>query len=176
MNIDKLKYPIGKFIIPNEIKSSDIKKWITTINDFPKKVFNEVNPLSISELNYKYRPKGWTIKQIIGHCLDSHMNSFIRHKLALTEQNPVIRPYKEDKWAELDDTLHFKISENLQMLTNIHKRWVFLLESLSDTQLDRTFIHPDGNETITLKENLCIYAWHCNHHLQHIINAKKFKF
>jgi len=176
MNLEKLKYPIGKL---NFVKNPDnlmIKKWILSIKEFPKRINDEVIDLSNKELLFKYQPNGWTIKQDVAHCLDSHTNSFIRFKLALTEENPVIKPYREDKWAELSDTLHFSVKENLESIKHLHKRWVFLLESLTEKQLNRTFIHPNGNETISLKENLSIYAWHCEHHLQHIILAKKHQF
>lgn len=176
MNSEKLKYPVGKHHFPETIDDSMIKKWIKTIKEFPNKVNEEVNNLSKTELAYRYRPNGWSIKQVIAHCLDSHINSFVRFKLTLTEENPVIKPYREDKWAELSDTLEYDLKENLQSLISLHKRWIFLLESLTEEQLNRTFIHPDGNETISLKENLSIYAWHCEHHLQHIINAKKYSY
>lgn len=124
----------------------------------------------------KYRPNGWNIQQITAHCLDSHINSYIRFKLALTEENPIIKPYNEVQWANLHDSLDYKITDILQLIVLIHKRWVFLLKGLTDKQFMRTFIHPDENESVTLKDNLSIYAWHCNHHLQHIINAKKFQY
>lgn len=173
MNLEKLKYPIGK---PNYDENNlSIKNWIDTLKNFPKKVANEVIHLSKTELNYKYRPEGWNIKQIVGHCVDSHLNSVIRFKLALTEDNPVIRPYEEAKWANLSDTITYDVKANIDLLKAIHQRWVFFLESLTELDLNRTFIHPNGNEVVSLKENLCIYAWHCEHHLQHILNAKKYK-
>ena len=172
LNIEKSQYPIGK----HTPKNKKIIDCISDIKNFPNKVIIETENLSKQELNYKYRLKGWTIKQVIGHCVDSHLNSFIRFKLALTENNPTIRPYNETKWAELPDTLNYDVFENLELLKNIHKRWVYLLENLSKTDLNKTFIHPDGNEVISLKENITIYAWHCNHHLAHIINAKKHQF
>lgn len=174
--LETLKYPIGKFSTPNEITEQHIKEWITTIDSFPQDIQKEVKELSISELKYQYRPNGWTIKQVLNHCIDSHMNSVVRFKLALTEENPTIRPYNETAWAELPDTLIYSVEESLVLLQHIHKRWVFLLNGLSNEQFSRTFVHPDGNEVVSLKENLGIYAWHCQHHLQHIINAKKMKF
>ncbi len=176
MNIEELKYPIGKLNLPEIIESSHIKEWIKTIKDFSNQVKDEVSGLTKQELDYKYRPNGWTIKQVVCHCIDSHLNSFIRFKLALTEDNPIIRPYAEDKWAELQDTTDYDIYEAIIFLTALHKRWFFLLESLNAAQFNKTFVHPDGNEIISLKENLYIYAWHCKHHLQHVINAKKFKY
>jgi len=176
-NLEQLKYPAGKLIIPNLISETKIKEYITTIADFPERVATEIENLTDAELmKYHYRSGGWNIKQVLNHCIDSHMNSFMRFKLALTEDNPTIRPYNETAWAELPDSQTYEVSESLVLLKSIHKRWVFLLSNLTTEQLNKTFIHPDGNEVISLKENLCIYAWHCDNHFLHIANAKKFKF
>jgi len=175
--IESLKYPAGKLYIPNQISDIEIRKYIKTITEFPERVITEIKDLSDEELlSYHYRYGGWNIKQVLNHCIDSHMNSFIRFKLALTEENPTIRPYNETAWAELSDTLLYSVSESIQLLQTIHKRWVFLLNSLTPEEFTRTFVHPDGNEVVSLKENLCIYAWHCENHFLHIANAKKFKF
>ncbi|NQY29305.1 MAG: putative metal-dependent hydrolase [Flavobacteriaceae bacterium] len=176
-DIEQLKYPAGKLHIPEKITQEQVEIWIKTIALFPKKVKTELTDLTNQQtIRYHYRAGGWNIKQVLNHCIDSHMNSFIRFKLALTEENPIIRPYDETAWAELPDTLLYDVSESIQLLQLIHKRWVFLLNSLTTEQFNRTFIHPDGDEVVTLKENLCIYAWHCENHFLHIVNAKKFKF
>jgi len=176
-DIEQLKYPAGKLYIPKEITQEQIEIWIKTIALFPKKVENELTDLTNQQtIDYHYRSGGWNIKQVLNHCIDSHMNSIVRFKLALTEENPIIRPYNETAWAELSDTLLYGVSESIQLLHSIHKRWVFLLNGLTTEEFDRTFIHPDGNEVVTLKENLCIYAWHCDNHFLHIANAKKYKF
>lgn len=176
IDIEQLKYPAGKLHIPIQITEKEIKSYINTIAKFPEQVANEIKGLTNDEvLNFHYRSGGWSIKQVLNHCIDSHMNSVVRFKLALTEDNPTIRPYNETAWAELSDTLLYDVSESLQLLHSIHKRWVFLLSNLTTEQFNRTFIHPDGNELITLKENLCIYAWHCKNHFLHIANAKKYK-
>ena len=176
MDIEALKYPIGKPKIPAKIEPAHIQDWILTIQQFPSLLTKEVMQLTDTELCYKYRPEGWTIQQVVGHCIDSHMNSIIRFKLALTEDTPTIKPYDEAPWAELTDTVNFSIQSSATLLAGIHQRWVFLLEQLNDSQLKRTYLHPEGNELVTLEEGLAIYAWHCNHHLQHIINAKAFKY
>jgi hypothetical protein len=176
LDIEELKYPVGKVIIPEIISNQLILECKTVIETFPKNVRNEVEGLSKKELSYRYRPEGWNIQQVVNHCIDSHMNSVTRFKLALTEENPTIRPYEEQHWAELSDTLDYPITKSLTLLENIHDRWSFLLQNMSDEDFKKTFIHPSGNEQISLKENICIYAWHCEHHLQHIINAKKFQF
>jgi len=176
-HIESLKYPAGKLNIPNQISEREIRIYIRTITEFPERVATEIKNLTDAELiSFHYRPEGWNIKQVLNHCIDSHMNSFIRFKLALTEDNPTIRPYNETAWAELPDTQLYNVSESIQLLHSIHKRWVFLLNSLTAKKLERTFVHPDGNEVISLKENLCIYAWHCENHFLHIANAKKFKY
>ena len=175
-DMELLKYPIGRVNYPKFITQINQEEWIQIISDFPSLVEKEVIELNTSELNQKYRPDGWNIRQVVNHCIDSHLNSFVRFKLALTEDNPTIRPYVEKLWAELPDTLDYDIKESLQMLISLHKRWVFLLENMTDKDFRKTFIHPDGDELISLDENLCIYAWHCQHHLQHIINAKKFQY
>lgn len=176
MTIEQLKYPIGTFQIPEVITSQHIQDWIQIIADFPKMIADEVLALSAKELTYRYRPEGWNIQQVVNHCIDSHMNSVIRFKLALTEDNPTIRPYQEDQWALLSDTLTYPIEESVQLLNGIHARWVYLLSQMNEKQFLKTFVHPDGNEIVSLKENLCIYAWHCQHHLQHIKNARKFNY
>lgn len=176
LNIEQLKYPIGKPTIDNEITPTNIELWIHIISDFPSKMAKEVLELSNNELSYQYRPNGWNIQQIVNHCIDSHMNSYIRFKLALTEENPIIKPYQESLWAELVDSVAYSIPESITLLNSIHKRWVFLLKSLSNSDFNKIFIHPEGNETISLKENLGIYAWHCEHHLAHVLNAKKYQY
>ena len=175
-DLELLKYPKGKVHLPETITQKKREEWIQCITDFPNLVETEIIGLNTSELNSKYRPDGWNIKQVVNHCVDSHLNSFVRFKLALTEDNPTIRAYEEGLWAELPDTIDYDVTESLQMLKSLHKRWVFLLNNMTDKDFRKTFIHPDGDEVLSLEENLCIYAWHCQHHLQHIINAKKFQY
>jgi len=176
MNLNELKYPIGEVDFPNQITEDHITKWIQVLEVFPNQVEKEIKNLSKVELAYKYRPDGWNIQQIVNHCVDSHMNSIIRFKLTLTEDNPTIKPYEEARWAELSDTVNYDINEALVLLKSLHKRWVYLLRDMSLEDFKRTFIHPEGNEKLTLEENLCIYDWHCRHHLQHIKNAKELKY
>ena len=132
-----------------------------------------VKDLNDEKLKNKYRPDGWTIKQVVHHCADSHINSFVRFKLALTEDVPAIKPYFEDRWAELSDSLSNDISDSIQILNSLHNKWVLLLRSLTVEQLHREFFHPETNKKISLKENIGLYAWHCNHHLAHIQLAIK---
>ena len=131
-NLDTLKYPIGKFNQPTSFTKKNITYWINVLKDFPKNIKHEVVDLSETELQQKYRQEGWSISQIVHHCADSHLNSFIRFKLALTEDSPVIKPYEEQLWAELADTKNLEIDVSLKMIEALHKRWTFLLENLNE--------------------------------------------
>lgn len=167
----KLKYPIGEFETPKPIAKSQITEWIHEIAYFPNRIKELVNNLDDDILEWRYRPNGWSIKQLVHHCADSHMNAYIRFKLALTEVNPTIKPYFEDRWAELTDTIVADISVSIQILEGLHHRWVILLESMSELDLTSTFIHPEHGQQFTLAETIGMYAWHANHHLAHINQA-----
>ncbi|MFD2893835.1 YfiT family bacillithiol transferase [Sphingobacterium arenae] len=173
ISIDKLRYPIGKFLKPEIITSQTLMQWIDSIESFPERLNKEVSGLTERELHKQYRPEGWTIKQLVHHCADSHMNSFIRFKLALTEETPIIKPYFENLWAALPDANQLPTTSSLDLLSGLHRRWTSLLKSLSAEDLKRQFIHPETNERTSLETNIGIYAWHGNHHLAHIVNAKK---
>jgi DinB superfamily len=172
MNIpETLKYPLGKFQKPEVISEHDLKTWIEAIENFPAKIKKLTSTLSVQELNWVYRPDGWCIKQVVHHCADSHMNAFIRFKLALTEDNPTIKPYQEQLWAELVDGNSDDIFHSLQIIESVHYRWVLLLKSLGTAQLKRQYTHPATQKTSCLDEIIGMYAWHCNHHLAHIEQA-----
>lgn len=170
-DIEKLKFPIGKFKKLNFISQDDLNNWIATIESFPHRIKTITEKLSDEELNWIYRPNGWCIKQVVHHCADSHMNSFIRFKLALTEDVPTIKPYEESLWAELVDGNSNIIAPSIQIIEGVHSRWVLLLKSFGNKEFERQFIHPANNKTACLDETLGIYAWHCNHHLAHIKQA-----
>ena len=170
-NLEKLKFPIGKFHNPDSISENDLKTWIATIENFPSKIRDLTSALSVVELDWMYRPKGWCIKQVVHHCADSHMNSFIRFKLALTEDVPTIKPYEEALWAELADGNSNDILPSLQIIEGVHGRWVLLLKSLDSIALKRQFFHPANLKIANLEETVGVYAWHCNHHLEHIEQA-----
>lgn len=166
--IIKLKYPIGKFARPEIIDSEQIESWINEIELFPERIKELTEKLSDEDLRLRYRPEGWTIQQIVHHCSDSHMNSFIRFKLSITEDLPTIKPYYEDKWAEMPDYNSVNIIESIKIIEGLHSRWIVLLKSLSLDDLNREFLHPEHGKKLTLGENIGIYAWHSNHHLAHI--------
>lgn len=169
---DQLKFPVGTFQRPEIISKEQIADYIDIIETFPERLAAEVMQLSDEQLDTPYRPGGWTIRQVVHHCADSHVNSFVRFKLSLTEDTPVIKPYYEDRWAELADAKSLAIEPSLLLLKGLHKRWVVLLKSLKADDLKRTFIHPQSGRTYALDENIGLYAWHCNHHLAHITTLK----
>ncbi|PIE49189.1 MAG: metal-dependent hydrolase [Flavobacteriales bacterium] len=171
--IEQLKYPIGKVELPSPITSSHICKWIEIIESFPKQLKKIVSGLSEEQLDTPYRPEGWTVRQLIHHLADSHLNSYIRFRWALTEVKPVIKPYYEDRWAELPDSRSAPIRLSLNLLKALHAKWAYLLKGLNANELQHTFIHPHGNKETSLAEAIGQYAWHCVHHYAHINNLKK---
>lgn len=173
MTQEELKYPIGRFEQAQVLTEDTLSKCIDDIASFPARLKNEVENLNEQQLDTAYRPDGWTIRQVIHHCADSHLNSFIRLKLALTEDNPTIKPYYEERWAELADSKHCSIVPSLKMIEGLHERWLILLNNLSENDKARTFVHPEKGKSIRIDENIALYAWHCNHHLAHIKLAKK---
>jgi len=168
---ENLRYPIGVFIAPSRITQRQLEKWISEIEDFPFQISNLTHALTEEQLCWKYRENGWSIRQVVHHCADSHMNSFIRFKLCLTEDLPTIRPYFEDRWAVLEDAVDNQIGPSLELIKALHYKWVLLLRSLSDSQFDRQFLHPESGRTFSLRETVGNYAWHGNHHLAHIRQA-----
>lgn len=171
--LENLKFPIGKFKNPEIVSANDLKTWIEAIENFPSKIKKLTENLTVEERNWIYRPEGWTIKQVVHHCADSHMNCIIRFKLALTEVNPTIKPYEEQLWAELIDGNSDEIFYSLQLIESVHYRWILLLKSLNPNQLKRQFTHPATKQTYSLDAVIGMYAWHCNHHLAHIEQALK---
>lgn len=138
--LENLKYPIGKFEIPTSFNRESIEQCISTIREFPQKIQNEITSLSEAELEQQYRPEGWTIRQIVHHCADSHMNSFIRFKLALTEDVPTIKPYEENIWAELEDSKNLAVNISVNLLFALHQRWVVLLNSFVESDWEKNFV------------------------------------
>ena len=175
MNLEQLKYPAGKFVKPESITKEIIDSAISEIENFPSFVKFEIQNLEEKDLQLRYRPEGWTITQVVHHCADSHINSYMRFKLALTENIPTIKPYEESLWAELPDN-NLSPFVSLKLLDALHERWVYIIKSLSEEDLNKEFIHPDQSEKISLKENISIYSWHCRHHLAHIRQAKELRF
>lgn len=170
MDLEKLKYPIGKFQVPERITDQMVADWITELTEYPKRLEKLVSPLTDVQLDTPYRPGGWTVRQVVHHVADSHHNSYIRFKWALTEKRPLIRAYDEKAWAQLVDSRKAPLRLSLVHLEVIHAKLVYLLKSLSPKDLQREFVHPDGLVATNLKENTGRYAWHGRHHYAHIHN------
>ena len=173
--VDLLRYPIGKFIVPKEINEADLQKFILEIEQLPSLIRAETALLPAIELNATYRPQGWNINQLVNHLVDSHMNSIIRFKLALTENVPTIKPYEEDLWVQLADTVSCPLPLTLELLDMLHQRWVILLTAFSKHDWERKIFHPVSKREWRLDELLAMYTWHGKHHLQHIRIAKGIK-
>jgi hypothetical protein len=173
--LEILRFPIGRFKKPEIISKDLIRQWISDIESFSSKIKKEVIHLSDEQLDTPYREKGWTIRQVVHHCADSHMNALTRIKLTLTEDKPVVKPYLEDRWAELADSKTMPVESSLMMLEGIHVRWTVLLNSLSEQDYLKSFFHPEHGKEFHVDENIGVYAWHCNHHLAHITELKKRK-
>lgn len=175
MNLEELKFPIGQFRKSLSIKAAFLNRCRKDIATFPTRLQKEVKHLSAEQLDTPYRPEGWTIRQVVHHCADSHMNSLIRFKLTLTEDKPSIKPYFEDRWAELSDSKNMPIEPSIKILEGVHERWVMILNNLLPEDLHRIYIHPEYGKEFALDEAICLYAWHCNHHLAHITTLKATK-
>lgn len=167
-----LSYPIGKFEAPAALGPDARREWIDTIAAAPARMRAAVEGLSVQQLDTPYRPDGWTVRQVVHHLADSHMHSYIRYRLALTEENPTIKPYDQVKWAELLDARFGPVETSLELLESLHSRWVALLESMSDADFERTFFHPERGQ-VRLDATLALYAWHCRHHEAHITGLRR---
>ena len=166
-----LRYPIGTFQYEGEISREVISKWIREIEELPDLLRVAVKDLDENQLDTAYRPNGWTVRQVIHHLADSHMNAYIRLKLALTEDSPFVKTYDETAWAELAD-YQLPVEGSLLILEGLHKRWADLLRNVNLTDLQRTFTHPELGEVLLYK-NIGMYAWHGKHHLAHITSLLK---
>lgn len=169
--LQQLKFPIGVFVFEEQDAEEQLPQWIATIATFPKAIITLTEELTVEQKNWKYRPQGWSIKQVVHHCADSHMNSLIRFKLSLTEKEPTIRPYYEDRWALLVDGQNDDLEDSILLLRGLHNKWTQLLKALTAEDLEKGFVHPEYNKSFTLKEAIALYAWHCQHHLAHIKQA-----
>ena len=163
-----LSYPVGRFEWPQSVSREERDAHIGEIAAAPDRFRQAVRGLDDRQLDTPYRPGGWTVRQVVHHFADSHMNAYVRFRLALTEDNPVIKPYDEKKWAELPDGRGAPVDVSLQLIDSLHQRWVSLLRSLSEADFARTFRHPELPEAVRLDSYLASYAWHCRHHASHI--------
>jgi hypothetical protein len=168
---EDLRYPIGEFTLPGALTRPERSEAVDSIEKTPEQVRKAVAGLSESQLDTRYRSGGWTVRQVVHHLPDSHMNSYVRLKLALTEDTPTIRTYYEDRWAELPDS-KAPVELSLILLESLHRRWVLLLRSLSEKQWERRLRHPDLGE-MRVDELAAFYAWHGPHHIAHITRLRE---
>jgi uncharacterized damage-inducible protein DinB len=162
-----LRFPIGEYEAVDTITDDQRRAFLAALAETPARLRDAVAGLSAEQLDTPYRPGGWTVRQVVHHLPDSHMNSYMRSKLALTEQEPTIKTYEEALWAELADAKTAPVEPSLALLENLHTRWVLLLRSLTPAEVARKFRHPERG-TMTIDENLALYAWHGRHHVAHI--------
>ena len=164
-----LRYPIGRPQLPTApLTPAERAAYIQQIADLPAELAAAADSLGSERLGLPYRPGGWTGQQVIHHVADSHINAYCRFRLALTEDNPTIKPYDEAAWAALPDVAATPVAVSLTLLASLHSRWVTLLHHLSEAQWQRTFHHPETKRETTLDQTLALYAWHGQHHLAHL--------
>jgi DinB superfamily len=171
-SMNDLRYPIGKFTYAGPPTPEQKQAFLQQIERAPVRLRTALKGLSQQQLDTPYRPEGWTVRQVAHHVPDSHLNSYIRTKLALTEDEPTIKPYAEDRWARLADTQDTPVEVSLALLDSLHDRWVRLLRSLQPEDWKRTFRHPELGP-MTLEKNLALYAWHGRHHVAHITSLRE---
>ncbi len=167
-----LRYPIGPFEWKDSPTEEERQRAIDDIAEAPARFRAAVKGLSSQQLDTPYRPGGWTVRQVVHHVPDSHLNAYIRFKLALTEDQPTIKPYDQERWAGLEDTRNTPVEVSLGLLETLHQRWVALLKSLRPQDFARTFRHPELG-IVTLDKQLSLYAWHGRHHIAHITSLRE---
>lgn len=165
---DVLRFPIGQHVYGGTYTTDDNHRNIARIEQLPARLRTMISGLNEEQLQTPYRPDGWTVRQVVHHLADSHVNSYIRFKLALTEENPTIRPYAEADWAELPDGKDLDTEVSLALLEALHRRWVVMLRKMKPEDFRRTFYHPEHKKAIPLDDALASYAWHGDHHFEHI--------
>lgn len=168
--MEDLRYPVGRFTMPEQATDADLQAWIDEIDALPARLRAAVATLDDARLDTPYRSGGWTVRQLVHHVADSHLNSIIRFKLALTEDQPTIRPYDQDAWVNLPDA-RMPVGVSLDLLQHLHARWVTLLRALDRADLERVFLHPESGPH-TLRRAIALYAWHGRHHLAHVTGLK----
>jgi hypothetical protein len=175
VDMNDLRYPIGKFqyveSTREEQTKADRETYIATLAALPAQMTAVVQKLDAAQLDTPYRPEGWTIRQLVHHVPESHMNAYIRFKLALTENQPAIKTYDEAAWAELPDNSVTPVEVSLQLLAALHCRWVDTLQAMRPSDFGRTLYHPEHG-VLPLDRMLALYAWHCAHHLAHITSLR----
>lgn len=172
-DIEELKYPIGRYVQVESYTQADMKQWINTLIALPTWMDACIENLDVYQLETPYREGGWTIQQVVHHVADSHANAYIRLKLALTEDNPTIKPYAEQLWAELADSKITPVNISVTMLHAFHRRMVDVLQNMQPEEWERTYFHPEHKRSVPLWEMVAMYAWHSKHHTAHIRNLRQ---
>jgi uncharacterized damage-inducible protein DinB len=170
--VSDLRYPIGRFAYRPPSTAQERARRIEAIADAPARLRAAVEGLTAAQLDTPYRPGGWSVRQVVHHVVDSHLNAYLRIKLALTEDHPTIKPYDEARWAEGADYRQ-PIDGSLTLLDLLTRRWVALLSSLDAQEFERTFFHPEGGTSFTVDHALAMYAWHGAHHVAHITRLRE---
>lgn len=167
-DLELLKYPIGKYQKPAAYSPELLREWMTLIAALPSWMDVVIENLDEQQLQTPYRPGGWTVNQVVHHLADSHMNAYMRFKLAMTEDNPQVKPYIEARWAELPDNFSTPVNVSVTLLHALHRRWDALMQGMSDADWQRTFYHPEHKRDIPLWEIAALYAWHGRHHMEQV--------
>ena len=169
--MDDLRYPVGKFEAPAAISAAEREALIQQIEEAPSRLRSVVTGLSDEQLETPYRPGGWTVRQVVHHLPDSHLNAYVRFRLALTEEEPTIKTYEEGRWAELPDARTEAVDVSLSLLAFLHRRWTAMLRALDEEQWARAFRHPELGR-VRLDQALALYAWHGRHHVGHVTSLR----
>ena len=170
--MEELKYPIGKYI-EQPFSEPQLREWLFDIETLPLHVEHALLNLDEAQLQTPYRPGGWTVHQLVHHIADSHMNAYIRFKLGLTEDNPIIKPYDENEWAKMADTRNLPVNVSTTILFAVHRRLLEVLKNIKPEEWQRTVFHPEHQKTMTLWYLLGMYAWHGKHHTTHITHLRQ---
>ncbi len=165
--MEDLRYPIGKFRLPEAVSAAERELFIQQIEETPERLRAAVSPLDRDQLETPYRPGGWTVRQVVHHLPDSHLNSYVRFKLAVTENEPQVKGYDESLWAELEDGRNASVETSMNLLSSLHERWVLFLRSLTPEQCARGFHHSELGR-VRVEQNIALYAWHGRHHVAQI--------
>lgn len=171
--LSRLRFPVGEFDAGAPATAKDHARFIDEIAAAPAALRAAIAGLDAAQLATPYRPGGWTVTQVVHHVPESHMQAYSRFKLALTEDQPTVKPYDEAKWAQLPDVEKTPVSVSLTLLEALHARWVVLLRSMSPEAYKRTYMHPEYKKVFTLEQVLAMYAWHGRHHVAHITKLRE---
>lgn len=167
-DLEALRYPLGRFSRPDGYNEALLKDWIARIEILPRYLDPLIENLDAAQLEVPYRDGGWTVQQVIHHVADSHMQAYGRLKLALTEENPVVKPYDENRWAELPDVQDVPVNVSITLLHALHRRWAAALRLLQAGDWERAYIHPEQNRAVPIWEMTALYAWHGRHHVEQV--------